>query len=142
MFFFPSNENSRFTLLTSSSVNYIYHVVYYIPSIYLFYNWKFEPFDHLIQFPLPYPPLGIITKLIFFSMSLFVFWSIIDTILVPVTNVVIFYILLSFTFLKHVKQLIWGRIIRLIHIWSFGKWMWKKENDTWDVCFLVNYEGT
>ena len=28
-----------------SSVNYSYHVVCYIPSIYLSYNWKFVPFD-------------------------------------------------------------------------------------------------
>ena len=35
--------------ITYSSVNYIYHVVHYIPSTYLPYNWKFGPFDCLYQ---------------------------------------------------------------------------------------------
>ena len=33
--------------ITNNSVNYIYHVVHYIPSTYLSYNWKFVPFDYL-----------------------------------------------------------------------------------------------
>ena len=42
------------TLRTCSSVNYIYHVIHYIPSIYLSYRCKSIPFDclHPIQ-PLP-----------------------------------------------------------------------------------------
>ena len=28
-------------------VDYIHHAVYYIPTTYLFYNWKFVPLDSL-----------------------------------------------------------------------------------------------
>lgn len=30
-----------------NSVNYIHHVIRYIPCTYLSYNWKFVPFDRL-----------------------------------------------------------------------------------------------
>ena len=40
------------------SVNYIYHIVYYISSTYLSYNCKFVvPFNYLTQFPFPQPPI-------------------------------------------------------------------------------------
>ena len=34
-------------LLTYSSVSGLYHVIHYIPSTYLVFNWSFVPFDHL-----------------------------------------------------------------------------------------------
>ena len=37
-------------------VNYIYHVVHYITSTYLPYNWKFHLLPTFIQFPLPPAP--------------------------------------------------------------------------------------
>ena len=56
-----------------SSVNYSNHAVYYINSNYLFYNWKFVPFDHLHLIPpIPIPAL-VTTNLIYFSVSMFVF---------------------------------------------------------------------
>ena len=36
-----------------SIINYNHHTVHYIPMIYLFYNWKFVPFDYLHLF---FPP--------------------------------------------------------------------------------------
>ena len=38
--------------MTFSNVNYSHHA-YYIPSTYLFYNWKFVSFQHLFPFPSP-----------------------------------------------------------------------------------------
>ena len=35
--------------------NYSHHTVHYIPMIYLFYNWKFVPFDYLHLFSPPHP---------------------------------------------------------------------------------------
>ena len=32
--------------------NHSYHVIHYIPSTYLSYNWEFIPFDHLYSVPL------------------------------------------------------------------------------------------
>ena len=57
------------------NVNYSYHVVHYIPSTYLSYNWKLVCFDHLP--PIPPPPMAlpllVTTNLISLSTSLFVF---------------------------------------------------------------------
>ena len=53
-----------------SGVNDIYHVVDYLPSIYLSCNWKYLPFDCLHQFSFYFPPL-VTTNLISFSMNLF-----------------------------------------------------------------------
>ena len=39
-----------------STVDYIYHVVSYIPTTYLSYNWTFRPFDHLHPLPSPSTP--------------------------------------------------------------------------------------
>ena len=53
-----------------TSVNYVSHVVHFIPSTYLSYNWKFVPFDSLHPItPPPTLPL-VIAFLISFSMSL------------------------------------------------------------------------
>ena len=57
--FFPCDENSWDLLwttfiLTYSNVNYISHVVHYIPGAYLSYKWKFVPSDH--RHPAPPPP--------------------------------------------------------------------------------------
>ena len=53
-----------FNLLTMfiynvSSIDYIYHNVHYIPSTYLFYNWKFVSFDYLN--PILFPPTHSLT---------------------------------------------------------------------------------
>ena len=47
----PKRQESKKQNKTSS-VNYIYHVVHYIPSTYFSYNCKFVPFDCL-HFPFP-----------------------------------------------------------------------------------------
>ena len=47
-----------------SNVNNIYHVVYYIPSTYLFYSWKCVPFNYLHPVP---PPPNPLQKSDFFS---------------------------------------------------------------------------
>lgn len=54
-------------MLTHSDVNYIYHIVHYIPATYLTYinNWKFVSLDFL--YPIPNP-----SNLISSSMNLFV----------------------------------------------------------------------
>ena len=44
----------QLSYITYSSGNYIYHVVHYIPSTYLSYNWKFVSCDCL--YPIPRPP--------------------------------------------------------------------------------------
>ena len=69
--FFPCDENSgsillRIPYIMCSSVNYLYHVVHYMPMTYLSQDCKFVPFHclHLIP-PLATPHL-IITNLIFF----------------------------------------------------------------------------
>ena len=69
---------NNFHVLTHRSVNYICHVVHYIPSAYLSYNWKFVHFDCFHPNPPPnQPPPLVTTNLISFSMSLFIcFWSI------------------------------------------------------------------
>ena len=48
------------------SVNFIYHIVHYIPSV---HSSRFVPFDHLHPIPFLPPPL-VATNLISFPMSL------------------------------------------------------------------------
>ena len=55
-----------FTQLKTTQV----HVVYYISSTFLSYNWKFVPFDHLSPIP-PTPTSGNHKSDLF--LSLFVF---------------------------------------------------------------------
>ena len=56
-----------------NSVNYIDHVVHYIPGTYLSYNWKFVPFDHSQPIPSPPPPESGNHNLISFSVSFLYF---------------------------------------------------------------------
>ena len=57
-------------------MNYIDHVVHYVPSTYLSYDWKFVPFDHLHSVPPPpTPQLLETTNLISSSMSFFFFFN-------------------------------------------------------------------
>ena len=49
--------SQQLSCIIYSSVNYFYHVVHYIPSTCLSYNWKFVPFDSLhpvLPSPAPY----------------------------------------------------------------------------------------
>ena len=61
--------------VTFSSVNYTNHVVHYIPSTYLSYNWKFVPFDLLHPIPLNPPPTSGNHKSDFFLETLFDSWN-------------------------------------------------------------------
>ena len=72
---FSYDENPQNLLLIfiyniyESSVNYVYHVIHYIPSTYLSYNWKFVPFDCLHPiFPLSTPHFLVTTNLISISI--------------------------------------------------------------------------
>ena len=47
---------TQLSFITYGSVNYLYHVVHYITSSYLSYNWNFLPFDYL-HLILPPPTL-------------------------------------------------------------------------------------
>ena len=76
--FFTCGEKELlgFTFLTTfiyniQQFNHINHVVYYIPSIYLLYNWKFVHLTAFIQFPLSLPFPLIATNLFSFSLSVF-----------------------------------------------------------------------
>ena len=61
-----------------SSLNYSNHAVYYINSNYLFYNWKFVPFDHLhLILPIPIPASSHHKSDLFFCVYV-CFWSIIN----------------------------------------------------------------
>lgn len=80
---FHCDENSQdlfseqFSYITYRSVNYISHVVYYIPRTYLPYNLKFVYFDDLCPTPPLYPSPLVTTNLI--SLFLWVcFLSITD----------------------------------------------------------------
>ena len=56
----------------------LYHVVYYIPSAYLFYIWKFEAFAYFHPTPpSPHPTFGNHRSDLFFS-ELVCFWNIND----------------------------------------------------------------
>ena len=49
-------------------LKYSYHAVHFIPMIYLSYNWKFIPFDHLQ--PFPHSPLPASVAISVFSVSM------------------------------------------------------------------------
>ena len=64
--------SEQLSYVTHSYVTYIYHIVHYIPAIYLSYinNWKFVSLDFL--YPIPIPPLK--SDLFFYEfVCLFVF---------------------------------------------------------------------
>ena len=71
---FPCDENQVYSqqpsYVTYSTVDYIYHVVPYIPSTYFSYNCKVVPFDYLHY--VPPPPASSNHNLISSSMSSFV----------------------------------------------------------------------
>ena len=46
-----AKDLSIYSFIFSNSVNYVNHVVYYISSTHLSYNWKFVHFDHLHLIP-------------------------------------------------------------------------------------------
>ena len=54
-----------------SIINYGHYVVYYIPMMYLFYNWKFITFDHLYPFLPSTSPIHPLTALPLATSSLF-----------------------------------------------------------------------
>ena len=56
-----------------NSVDYIYHVVHYMPRTNLSYNWKLVPFDHLHLIPPVLHPPSVTTNLRSFSVCWFVF---------------------------------------------------------------------
>ena len=64
-----------------STVNCSHHAVYYIPLTYLFYNWKFIPFDFLHSFPTSPHPTSDDHQSISVSASLVVtfFFSFLDS---------------------------------------------------------------
>ena len=83
--YFSLYRELLFTVLTTSlcniySVNYINHIVPYIPSTDLSHNWKFVPFDHLYTLS-PSPPLPTSNNyksvLFFYTFLWGFFWSII-----------------------------------------------------------------
>ena len=62
--------SSQFSYISYSSINYIYHVVHYIPGIYLSYTEQFIPFTAFIQFHLSTPSAFGSHKSKLFHMSL------------------------------------------------------------------------
>ena len=46
-------QSQYLSCITYSSVHYIYHVVHYVPSTYLCYNWKLHLLAPFLQFPPP-----------------------------------------------------------------------------------------
>ena len=65
-------------------INYSHHAVHYMPGIYLFYSWKFVPFDNLHLFPTTPSsnhqfPLSIYELLFVVVFCLLIFFCFLDT---------------------------------------------------------------
>ena len=65
--------SQQFSSISYSSISYSQHVTYYIPSIYLFYSWKFIPFEHLLLVSLPFTLCFCLPQVWSFFLSFFFF---------------------------------------------------------------------
>ena len=63
--------SQQFSSISYSSISYSQHVTYYIPSIYLFYSWKFIPFEHLLPVSLPFTLCFCLPQVWSFFLSFF-----------------------------------------------------------------------
>ena len=71
---FPIYPPSNLQILQYSIINYSHHTVHFIPVTYLFYNWKFVPFDALRQFCPPAPSISSNHQSVPVSMSMLSFY--------------------------------------------------------------------